>query len=154
MSKKKYNKPRYTGQSSNRKFYGFRYYLHSNDKLTKREREDLLKRSKISLSEVLESLPFSNEEFIKNGLISELDSNLSDIELLDQWNFMYETYGYLMSEFKDHWEKEKLKELKNNSLNQTKEYQELSERVSQLESEMMRLKVELLKSKNRTIDMG
>lgn len=154
MSKKKYNQPRYTGQPSNRKFYGFRYYLHSNDKLTKREREDLLNRSKISLSEVLESLPFSNEEFIKNGLISELDSNLSDIELLDQWNFMYETYGYLMSEFKDQWEKEKLKELKNNSLNQTKEYQELSERVSQLESEMMRLKVELLKSKNRTVDMG
>lgn len=154
MSKKKYNQPRYTGQTSKQKFLGFKYYLHSNDKLTKREREDLLNRSEICLSEVLESLPFSNEEFIKNGLISELDSNLSDIELLDQWNFMYEIYGYLMSEFKDQWEKEKLKELKNNSLNQTKEYQELSERVSQLESEMMRLKVELLKSKNRTIDMG
>jgi uncharacterized small protein (DUF1192 family) len=150
MSKKKYNKPRYTGQSSNRKFYGFRYYLHSNDKLTKREREDLLNRSKISLSEVLESLPFSNEEFIKNGLISELDSNLSDIELLDQWNFMYETYGYLMSEFKDHWEKEKLKDLKQSPFKQSQEFEELKTRVGQLESEVMKLKLQL--NKKRSLD--
>jgi uncharacterized small protein (DUF1192 family) len=73
---------------------------------------------------------------------------------MDQWNFMYETYGYLMSEFKDQWETEKLKDSKNNSFKQSQEFEELSERVSQLESEMMKLKVELLKSKNRVVDMG
>ena len=61
MSKKKYKNPRYTGQTSKRKFLGFKYYLHSNDKLTKKEREDLLNRSKTSLNEVFNSLPFSTE---------------------------------------------------------------------------------------------
>lgn len=146
MSKKKYKKPRYTGQTSKRKFFGFKYYLHGNDKLTKREREDLLNRSKISLGEVFNSLPFSTEQFSQNGLISELDSNLSDIELLDQWNFMYETYGYLMSEFKDQWEKEKLKDLKNNSFKQSQGFEELNERVKVLENEVMSLKYQLMKN--------
>ena len=154
MSKKKYKNPRYTGQTSKRKFLGFKYYLHSNDKLTKKEREDLLNRSKTSLNEVINSLPLSTEEFIKHGLISELDSELSDIELLDQWNSMYETYGYLMSEFRDEWEKEKLKGLKNSPFKQSEEFEELKERVSQLESEVMKLKGQLLKSKNRVVRLG
>lgn len=154
MSKKKYKNPRNTGQTSKRKFLGFKYYLHSNDKLTKKEREDLLNRSKTSLNEVFNSLPFSTEEFIQHGLISELDSELSDIELLDQWNLMYETYGYLMSEFRDEWEKEKIKGLKNTPFKQSEEFEELKERVSQLESEVMKLKVQLLKSKNQVVGLG
>ena len=146
MSKKKYKNPRYTGQTSKRKFLGFKYYIHSNDKLTKKEREDLLNRSKISLGEVFNSLPFTSQQFSQNGLIFELDTNLSDIELLDQWNFMYETYGYLMSEFKDQWEKEKLKDLKNNSFKQSQGFEELNERVKVLENEVMSLKYQLMKN--------
>jgi len=41
--------------------------------------------------------------------VGELDSNLTDIELLEQWNQMYDVFGYLMSEFRTKWEKERTK---------------------------------------------
>lgn len=150
----KYKQPRYTGQTSKRKFLGFKYYLHSNDKLTRKEREDVLNRSKSCLNEVSKSLPFKSDEFSQNGLISELDNNLSDIELIDQWNFMYETYGYLMSEFRDQWEKEKIKDLKHSPFKLSNEFEELQERVRVLENEVMRLKVQLIKKRNNYSDMG
>ena len=40
------------------------------------------------------------------GIIDELDSSLTDYELLEQWNKMYDEYGYLMSGFSEQWEKE------------------------------------------------
>jgi hypothetical protein len=147
MAKKKYKQPRYTGQTSLRKFKGFGYYIHSNDKLTKKEREDVLNRSRTYLSEVFHSLPHDTETKIKMGITGELDSSLSDLELKDIWNEMYNNYGYLMSGLRDKWEKERLKGDNQTSFKHSNEFEELEIRVSELELEVMKLKVQWMKSK-------
>ena len=75
----------------------------------------------------------------------ELDNSLTDLELKDIWNEMYDNYGYLMSDFKDQWEKEQLKGNNQTSFKHSKEFEELEIRVSELEAEVMKLKVQLLK---------
>ena len=101
-----YNQPRNNGTPSNRKFKGFNFYIQCNEKLKQSNRERLLKESEVHLNEVICSLPQPIEEQIRMGVIDELDSSLTDYELLEQWNKMYDEYGYLMSEFSEQWEKE------------------------------------------------
>ena len=132
MPKKKYKQPRYTGQESQRKFKGFGYYIHSNEKLTKKERQDVLEKSKIYLSEVYDSLPHDTETKIKMGIASELDSSLSDWELKDIWNEMYDSYGYLMSGFSEKWESEQVKGYNEETFKHSQEFEELEERISRL----------------------
>ena len=103
---KPYNNPRNNGTPSNRKFKGFNFYIQSNEKLKQSNRERLLKESEVHLNEVTSSLPQTIEELIRMGIVSELDSSITDYELLEQWNKMYDEYGYLMSEFSEKWEKE------------------------------------------------
>ena len=105
---KSYNQPRNNGTPSNRKFKGFNFYIQCNEKLSQSNRERLLKESEVYLNEVTSSLPQPIEEQIRMGVVSELDSTLTDYELLEQWNKMYDEYGYLMSEFSEKWEKEKM----------------------------------------------
>ena len=81
-----YNQPRNNGTPSNRKFKGFNFYIQSNEKLKQSNRERLLKESEVHLNEVTSSLPQPIEEQIRMGIISELDSNLNDYELLGGWN--------------------------------------------------------------------
>ena len=100
------NNPRNNGTPSNRKFKGFNFYIQCNEKLKKSNRERLLKESEVYLNEVTSSLPQPIEEQIRMGVVSELDSTLTDYELLEQWNKMYNEYGYLMSGFSEQWEKE------------------------------------------------
>jgi hypothetical protein len=150
--KRKYISPRNSGQPSNRKFKGFGFYLMSNDKLSKNNREEFLSKSTSILQRVFHSLPNDTETKMRMNLYSEMDSKLSDLELLDQWNHMYDTYGYLMEEFKEKWEKEQLKGgpiFKTNSkFEYHSEIEELKQRISQLEME-----VKLLKMKgNRRVD--
>ena len=102
----KYKYPRNNGTPSNRKFKGFNFYIQCNEKLKQSNRERLLRESEIHLNEVTSSLPQPIEEQIRMGVIDELDSSLTDYELLEQWNKMYDEYGYLMSEFSEQWEKE------------------------------------------------
>ena len=90
------------------------------------------------LNEVTFSLPQPMEEQIRMGVISELDSSLTDYELLKQWNHMYDEYGYLMSEFSEQWEKEKMGTIppqKTPSIVQTllEEIESLKKRVYELE---------------------
>ena len=79
------------------------------------------------------------------NLYSEMDSNLSDLELMNQWNQMYDTYGYLMDEFREKWEKEQLKGEPSFKPHSKFEYQseieELKQRISQLEMEVNLLKM-------------
>jgi len=105
---KPYSHPRNDGTPSKRKFKGFNFYIQGNEKLSKKNRKLLLKESEIHLNEVISSIKIPADPQIRLGLIHELDSNLNDIELLDQWNHMYDNYGYLMSEFSEKWEKEKI----------------------------------------------
>jgi hypothetical protein len=51
----------------------------------------------------------SLDEKINKGISNELDGSLTDLELLDEWNSIYERYGYLIPNFKDKWEKKSLK---------------------------------------------
>ena len=99
---------RNNGTPSKRKFKGFNFYIQCNEKLSQSNRERLLKESEVYLNEVTSSLPQPIEEQIRMGVIDELDSSLTDYELLEQWNKMYDEYGYLMSEFSEKWEKEKM----------------------------------------------
>jgi hypothetical protein len=144
---KKYKSPRNSGQPSNRKFKGFGFYLMGNDKLSKKNREEFLSKSSSILQKVYHSLPNDTETKMGMNIYSDMDSNLSDLELLDQWNHMYETYGYLMDEFRDKWEMEQLKgepSFKSNSkFEYHSEIEELKQRISQLEMEvkLLRLKV-------------
>lgn len=142
---KKYKSPRNTGQPSNRKFKGFGFYLMGNDKLSKKNREVFLSQSSSILQQVVDSLPHDTETLMGMGVISEMDSSLSDYELLDQWNLMYDTYGYLMDEFKEKWEKEQLKGEPKFKPNSKFEYQseieELKKRIGQLEMEVKLLKM-------------
>ena len=103
---------KYDGTPSKNKFKGYNFYIQCNERLSKKNRENLLRTSPIHLGEVFSSLPLSTDKLVTDGLVSELDSNLTDIELLEQWNQMYDVFGYLMSEFRTKWEKERTKEYK------------------------------------------
>ncbi|MDC3340861.1 hypothetical protein OAV50_00045 [Flavobacteriaceae bacterium] len=94
------------GTPSKRKFKGFNFYIQCNEKLSQSNRKRLLKESEVHLNEVTSSLPQTIEELIRMGIVSELDSSITDYELMEQWNKMYDEYGYLMSEFSEKWEKE------------------------------------------------
>ena len=135
---KPYNQPRNNGNPSNRKFKGFNFYIQCNEKLKQSNRERLLKESEVHLNEVTSSLPQTIEELIRMGVVSELDSFHTDYELLEQWNHMYDEYGYLMSEFSEKWEKEMMGTIppqKTPSIVQTlfDKIESLENRVSELE---------------------
>ena len=72
--------------------------------------------------------------------VFELDSNLSDWELLDQWNMMYENFGCMMSNFRNKWEDERIKEFGKQTFKPSIEFEELIQRVSKLEGQMMSMK--------------
>lgn len=127
------------GTPSKKKFFGFNFYLQCNGKLSKKNRERLLSESRIHLGEIWEGLGLSDDMKIRNGVVNELDSNLLDIELLDIWNSMYLSFGYLITEFREKWEKEKIKEYQNGDFKLSSEFELLSERVSILESVVKRL---------------
>ncbi len=133
-----YQHPRNNGTPSNRKFKGFNFYIQCNEKLKKSNRERLLKESEVHLNEVTSSLPQPIEEQIRMGVLSELDSSLTDYELLEQWNKMYDEYGYLMGDFSEQWEKEKMGTIppqKTPSIVQTllEEIESLKNRLEKLE---------------------
>ena len=98
------------GTPSQRKFKGFGYYIMSNEKLSKKNRQNLLVESEKHLLEVTSSLSstMSTDDMIREGIVSELDPNLNDFELLDQWNKMYDQFGFLMNDFRSKWEREHL----------------------------------------------
>jgi hypothetical protein len=105
---RKYTHPRNDGTPSRRKFKGFNFYIQANEKLSKKNRRRLLKESEIHLNEVCGSIKLPSDHQIRMGLTDELDSTLTDLELLDYWNHMYDNYGYLMTSFRHQWEKEKI----------------------------------------------
>jgi hypothetical protein len=108
---KRYNYRRNNGSPSQRKFLGFNFYIQCNGKLSRKNRETLIIQSENYLNSIYHSLPISLGEKIIRGISNELDSGLTDLELLDEWNSIYERYGYLIPELKERWEKRYLKEV-------------------------------------------
>ena len=130
---------KYNGTPSKKKFYGYNFYIQCNERLSKNNRKTLLRTSEIYLSEVESKLKMDERRKLKN-LVFELDSNLTDYELLDQWNPMYENFGYLMNEFKKKWEDVRIRDFGNESFKPSIEFEELVQRVSNLEGHMMSMR--------------
>jgi hypothetical protein len=99
---------RYDGTPSKKKFYGFNFYIQCNEKLSKTHRNHLLTESKSYLGLIYNSSSLSTEDKQRRGLVSELDSSLTDLELLEIWNPIYEEFGYMIPEFKDKWESKQI----------------------------------------------
>ena len=130
---------KFDGTPSKKKFKGYNYYIQCNEKLSKNNRKTLLRTSTIHLGEVESQLRLDERRRLKK-LVFELDSNLSDWELLDQWNMMYENFGCMMSKFKKKWEDERIKEFGKQTFKPSIEFEELIQRVSKLEGQMMSMK--------------
>lgn len=89
------------------KVKGFDFYLQDREKLKPFQRRILLNESEDLISRLI------NEEFEKlkdyskiDTTLTFLDSELTDLELLEIWNDMYVRYGFRMSPFRDKWERE------------------------------------------------
>ena len=144
--KKNYPKKRYDGTPSKKKFLGFKFYIQCNEKLSKTNRNLLLTKSKSYLGLVYNSSSFSTEEKQRRGLVSELDSSLTDLELLDIWNPIYEEFGYMIPEFKDKWEsnripKGKIQTKKSKFETSENELKELRYKIVQLEILLRKSKI-------------
>ncbi len=130
---------KFDGTPSKKKFKGYNYYIQCNEKLSKNNRKTLLRTSTIHLGEVESQLRMDERRRLKK-LVFELDSNLSDWELLDQWNMMYENFGCMMSKFRKKWEDERIKEFGKQTFKPSIEFEELIQRVSKLEGQMMSMR--------------
>ena len=130
---------KFDGTPSKKKFKGYNFYIQCNERLSKNNRKTLLRTSTIHLSEVESKLKVDERRNLKK-LMFELDSNLSDWELLDQWNMMYENFGYLMTQFKKKWEDIRIRDFGNETFKPSIEFEELIQRVSRLEGQMMSMK--------------
>ncbi len=143
--KRKYLTKRYDGTPSRIKFLGFDFYIQCNEKLSRKNRETLLTKSENYLGSIYHSLPISLDEKINKGISSELDCSLTDMELLGEWNSIYERYGYLIPDFKDKWEKKFLK-------GDTKSYkpsndEKFESKINELEFRIRQLELQLGKKR-------
>lgn len=93
---------------------GLNLYIQRNGKLTKSDRAKLLKLSEQYIEEIQSQLP-------KKTKIDFLDNSHSDIELIESWNKTYFTYGFMISKFKDKFERKSksFKSSKNESFENT-----------------------------------
>jgi hypothetical protein len=149
--KPKYQIKRNNGTPSRRKFLGFDFYIQCNEKLSRKNRETLLTKSENYLSSIYHLLPISLEEKINRGISNELDCGLTDLELLDEWNSMYERYGYLIPELKEKWEKRYLKEVQPS--NKIPKQDKFESKINELEFRIRQLEI-LLNKKRYVENMG
>ena len=143
--KRKYLTKRNDGTPSRIKFLGFDFYIQCNEKLSRKNRETLLTKSEDYLGSIFHSLPMSLDEKINKGISNGLDGSLTDLELLDEWNSIYERYGYLIPDFKDKWEKKFLK-------GDTKSYkpsndEKFESKINELEFRIRQLELQLGKKR-------
>jgi hypothetical protein len=143
--KMKYSQKRYDGTPSKRKFYGFNFYIQCNDKLSKTHRNQLLNDSKNYLGLIYHSSSLSMEEKQRRGLVSELDSSITDLELLEIWNPIYEEFGYMISEFKDKWESKRIPKGKIQTVKS--KFEKSDNELNNLRCRIVQLEILLKKSK-------
>jgi hypothetical protein len=141
----KKNSVRNNGTPSKRRFLGFGFYIQCNEKLSIKNRETLITKSENYLNTIYNSIPISLDEKIKKGINNELDKNLSDYELLEIWNPIYEEYGYLIPEFKDKWEKKLLKG--NNKSSENSNIGKFESKINELEFRIKQLELQIHKRK-------
>jgi hypothetical protein len=79
------------------KLKGFDFYLRYEDRLRPNQRKIFLERSEDYISQI--NLNSINK-------IPHMDSGMSDRELVDVWNEIYDKWGFLIEGFRDKWIKE------------------------------------------------
>lgn len=146
--KKKYVIKRNDGTPSRRKFLGFDFYIQCNEKLSSKNRDTLLTKSESYLSSIFHSLQISLDDKINKGILNELDGSLTDLELLDEWNSMYERYGYLIPDLKEKWERKFLKVGKKSYKHSNIE--KFESKINELEFRLRQL--EILLNKRRYVE--
>ena len=149
--RKKYLNKRNDGTPSRRKFLGFDFYIQCNDKLSQKNRKILLEKSEDYLGSIYYTLNISTEEKINKGISNELDCSLTDLELLEEWNSMYERYGYLIPELKEKWEKRYLKEVQPS--NKIPKQDKFETKINELEFRIRQLEI-LLNRRRYVENMG
>jgi len=142
---KKYKVIRNNGTPSRRKFEGFNFYIQCNEKLSRKNRKELISKSEVYLNKIFNSINLTEEEKINRGITNGLDSNLTDYELLEIWNPIYEKYGFLLPEFKYKWENKHLKEDSNPI--KTSNIEMFESKINELEFRIKQLENKLLKNK-------
>ncbi len=138
------------GTPSRRKFLGFDFYLQCNEKLSRKNRETLLSKSEHYLGSIYHTLPMSLEDKLNKGISDELDGSLTDLELLEEWNSIYERYGYLIPELKDKWEKKYNKDFQ--SSNKSSKTDKFESKINELEFRIRKLEMELKISRGRYVE--
>ena len=141
----RYKQKRYDGTPSKKKFYGFNFYIQCNEKLSKIDRETLLTNSKNYLGLIYNSSSLTTEEKQRRSLVSELDSSLTDIELMDMWNPIYEEFGYMIPEFKDKWESKQIPKGKIQTMDS--EFEKTENEMNELRCMILQLQILVKKSK-------
>ena len=141
----RYKQKRYDGTPSKKKFYGFNFYIQCNEKLSKIDRETLLTNSKNYLGLIYNSSSLTTEEKQRRSLVSELDSSLTDIELMDLWNPIYEEFGYMIPEFKDKWESKQIPKGKIQTMDS--EFEKTENEMNELRCMILQLQILVKKSK-------
>ena len=143
--KRKYNQKRYDGTPSKKKFYGFNFYIQCNDKLSKTHRNLLLNKSRPYLDLIYNSSSLSIEDKQRRGLLSELDSSLTDLELLEIWNPIYEEFGYMIPEFREKWESKQIPKGKIQTIDS--EFEKTESLLNELRCRIVQLEILNRKSK-------
>ncbi|MFD3292199.1 hypothetical protein SKC35_00725 [Aquirufa sp. KTFRIE-69F] len=149
--KMSYMTKRNDGTPSRRKFLGFDFYIQCNEKLSRKNRKTLLTKSENYLGSIYHTLSMSLEEKINKGISNELDCSLTDLELLEEWNSMYERYGYLIPELKEKWEKRYLKEVQPS--NKIPKQDKFETKINELEFRIRQLEI-LLNRRRYVENMG
>ncbi len=85
------------------------------------------------------------EEKQRRGLVSELDSSITDLELLEIWNPIYEEFGYMISEFKDKWESKRIPKGKIQTVKS--KFEKSDNELNNLRCRIVQLEILLKKSK-------
>jgi hypothetical protein len=81
------------------KLKGFDYYLRNEGKLRPNQRRDFLIKSEDYISKINQ---------ISTTNFPYMDTNMSDLELLEMWNEIWWGWGWVIDEFKDKWFKERI----------------------------------------------
>lgn len=81
------------------KLKGFDYYLRYENKLRPNQRTDFLLRCEEYINKI---------NMMSKDKFPHMDSNMSDLELMEIWNDIWWTWGWAIDEFKDKWLKERM----------------------------------------------
>ena len=89
------------------KVKGFNFYIQPNEKLKPCERRKLLRLSDVYISNLIDSFTNVGVKVEKIQItLNHLDPQNTDLELVEEWNLIYDSYGCQIPQLKDRWERD------------------------------------------------